>query len=111
MLLRALLVALALCLTVPAVATPAKRPMRHDARQNAQKARIQQGVRSGELTRPEAAKLRAEQRQIHRAERRAQADGKVTAQEKARIEHKQDKASADIHKQKHDAQKRPKARR
>jgi hypothetical protein len=63
------------------------------------------------LTKAEAAKARADQRKIQRAENRAQADGKVTAKEKAKLEHMQDKASADIARQKHDGQKRPKARK
>ena len=109
---RSLFLAIALCLAVPAwAATPAGVPMRHDARQAKQKGRIQQGVKSGELTRPEAAKARADQRKIQRVENRAQADGKVTGREKAKLEHMQDKASADLARQKHDGQKRPKARK
>jgi hypothetical protein len=75
-------------------------------RQQAQRARIRQGTASGELTRPEARKLRTEQRHIRRTERRAKADGTVTAGERARITRKQNKASRDIRHQKHDRQER-----
>jgi hypothetical protein len=73
-----------------------------DGRQHAQRTRIRSGVTSGELTRAETAKLRAEQRHIRRAERRAKADGAVTGQEKARLSRKQNRASRDITRQKHD---------
>jgi hypothetical protein len=80
-----------------------------DERQQNQRTRIQQGVVSGEVTRPEAKRLRAEQRHIRRAERRAKADGEVTAQERAKLQRKQNKASRDIRRQKHDRQDRPRA--
>ena len=77
-----------------------------DARQDNQKARIRQGVQSGELTRPEAAKLRAEQRAIQAEKKIAKADGVVTAAERRKLRHDQNRASTDIAKQKHDAQHR-----
>lgn len=70
---------------------------REDRRQHRQKARIHQGVSSRELTEGEAARLRSEQRRIRRSERRAEADGDVSAREKRRLERRQDKASRDIH--------------
>ena len=75
-------------------------------RQENQKARIDEGVKSGELTKKEAGKLRAEQRAIRAEKRMAKADGKVTKAERAKLRHDQNKASADIYKQKHDAQKK-----
>jgi hypothetical protein len=78
-----------------------------NARQENQKERIEQGVKSGELTRKEAAKLRAEQRAIRAEKRMAKADGKVTAAERAKLRRDQNRASRDIYRQKHDAQKRP----
>lgn len=77
-----------------------------DQRQQNQKARIQEGVKSGELTRREAVRLRTEQRAIKAEERMAKADGKVTMVERAKLRHDQNKASADIYRQKHDAHKR-----
>jgi propanediol utilization protein len=75
-------------------------------RQENQKARIDQGVKSGELTKREAARLRAEQRGIRAEKRMAKADGVVTAQERAKLRHDQNRASRHIYRQKHDAQKR-----
>jgi hypothetical protein len=77
-----------------------------DERQQNQRARINQGVVSGEVTKAEAARLRAEQRHIRRTERRAKADGDVTKRERANIQRKQNRASRDIRRQKHDAQDR-----
>ncbi|MBK8742911.1 MAG: hypothetical protein IPM02_27090 [Betaproteobacteria bacterium] len=77
-----------------------------DQRQQNQKTRIQEGVKSGELTRREAVRLRTEQRAIKAEERMAKADGKVTMAERAKLQHDQNKASADIYRQKHDAHKR-----
>ncbi len=78
-----------------------------DERQRAQHARIRQGVASGEVTRPEAKRLRAEQRHVRRTERRVKADGEVTPRERAKLQRKQNKVSRDIRRQKHDPQTRP----
>jgi len=69
-----------------------------------QQLRIENGLKSGELNTREAAKLEREEAKINRVEAKAMADGKVTAAERNRIDHLQDKASRDIHKEKHDAQ-------
>jgi len=79
---------------------------RRDKRQHLQRERIQQGVKSGELTRGEAHRLRRQQRHINRVERRAEADGVVTAREEAKIERKQDRASKNIGFKKHNAKER-----
>jgi uncharacterized membrane protein YebE (DUF533 family) len=42
-------------------------------------------------------------------ERRAKADGTVTCRERARIHHEQNRASRSLHRNKHDAQARPRA--
>jgi hypothetical protein len=83
---------------------------RVDHRQKAQRHRIQNGVRTGELTRAEAADARHDQRAIIRSERRAKADGVVTPYERARLDHKQDKAGRQLYRNKHDAQDRPRAK-
>ena len=77
-----------------------------DAREQNQKDRIKDGVQSGELTKKEAAKARANQRRIKAAEAKAKSDGTVTAAERAKLDAKQDKASKRILKNKHDGQKR-----
>lgn len=80
---------------------------RIDKRQAKQEARIDQGVASGELTKPEARRLTRQQNRIDRAENAAKADGTVTAQERAQLTRKQNRASRHIYQQKHDAQERP----
>ena len=78
-----------------------------NARQQQQQGRIRQGVRSGELTRREAARLAAEQARIQVRETYARhSGGEFTARERARIERAQNRASRDIYRQKHDAQDR-----
>lgn len=71
-----------------------------------QKKKIKQGVRSGELTKKEAKRLRKQQKNIAKTKRAAKADGQVTRKEKARLRKKQARASKDIYIQKHDGQKR-----
>jgi uncharacterized membrane protein YebE (DUF533 family) len=68
--------------------------------------RINQGVRSGELTRPEAARLYRSEYRLNRNEAIAKSDGVVTARERARLQNQADRTSARIYNQKHDAQAR-----
>ena len=78
-----------------------------NARQRAQRKRINEGVRSGELTRDEAVKLRQEQRAIRTEKRAYKADGKVTAAERKDLHQDLNAASKDIYQEKHDADTRP----
>ena len=77
---------------------------RVDAREVKQDARIQQGVASGQLNAKETYRLEKQQANINRAEANAKADGKVTQGERKHLNHMQNKASKNIHHQKHDAQ-------
>jgi hypothetical protein len=77
-----------------------------DERQENQRDRIAQGVRSGELTRPETRRLVRGQEHLRRMERRAEADGDVTARERARLHREANQQSRRIRRQKHDAQHR-----
>jgi len=76
-------------------------------RQKRQHARIQQGVRSGEVTPEEAAKLKAEQQTVQADREKAAADGKVTGKERRTIRHEQNQASRDILRKKHNRQYNP----
>jgi hypothetical protein len=78
-----------------------------NARQQHQRDRIQQGVRSGELTRRETGRLVEEQRDIRQLERAYKSDGTLTGAERHDLHHEQNQASRDIYAQKHDAQDRP----
>jgi hypothetical protein len=82
-----------------------------DQREQNQKRRIKRGVKSGELTKHETKKLLKEEKEIRKDEKEAKADGTVTKEERKEIRREEKKASKDIYKQKHDAQKRPKARK
>jgi DNA-binding transcriptional regulator of glucitol operon len=76
------------------------------SRQVKQQARIEQGVKSGELTKAETARLEREQRRIQIEKRMAKADGTVTPAEKRFLKREQNRASRDIRRQKNDPQGR-----
>lgn len=69
--------------------------------QKNQQLRIQQGVKSGELTRREARKLENQQRVIQHNKRIAKADGVVTSRERKQIRNEQSRASKNIYLKKH----------
>ena len=78
-----------------------------DAREQNQRERIAQGVRSGELTRPETRRLVRGEVRLHRHERIAKSDGVVTGAERVRLQRNANRMSKRIYVQKHDAQSRP----
>jgi hypothetical protein len=77
-----------------------------DAREQNQRERIAQGVRSGELTRPETRRLARGEVRLHRHERIARSDGVVTRMERYRLNRHADRMSGRIYRQKHDPQSR-----
>src|SRR6267378_1089482 len=77
-----------------------------NARQHEQQSRIQQGVRSGELTKSEAKGLEKEERDIRVEERQFKADGKLTVEERQKLHSDLNKTSKDIYTEKHDAEVR-----
>lgn len=98
---------IAVLMALPIIAVAGTRDPGVNQRQHNQQDRIQQGVKSGELTRGEAHRLEGEQRNIRREERAYKADGQLTRAERADLHHDQNRASRDIYQQKHDAQRRP----
>ena len=70
-------------------------------RQYRQERRINQGVRSGELTRNEARRLRADERKIRYDKRMAMADGRVTPAERRRLRREENRTSRAIYRAKH----------
>jgi len=97
-----LLVAVLAAVALPVLAqtnTPAV-----DQRQANQQQRIDQGVKSGELTAKEAARLEKNQQRIQKMEDKAKADGKVTPKERVRLEKAQNVESKKIAREKHDRQ-------
>jgi hypothetical protein len=85
----------------PAFAQTAATEVQRDVNQQT---RIEAGLKSGQLKTTEAAKLEHEQARIAKTEQGALKDGKLTKREQRKIDRMQDSASADIYKQKHDAQ-------
>lgn len=75
-----------------------------NARQQNQQDRIAQGIRSGELTPRETMKLEEKEARVAALERRLKSDGNLTPEERARLQKELNGLSADIYKQKHDAQ-------
>ena len=69
--------------------------------QRNQEARIEQGARSGELSRSEASNLQRQQNQIQADKRAAKADGVVTRAERRHIKREQHQANRMIHRKKH----------
>ena len=63
-------------------------------------------MKSGELTGREAARLEKGHAKVQRMEDNAKSDGVVTARERKRIAHKQDKQSKRIAHEKHDQQRK-----
>ena len=76
-----------------------------DKRQANQEKRIEQGVKSGELNKKEAARLEKRESKLQADKEKAQADGKVTKKERKQLNHEADRDSKAIYRQKHDAQK------
>lgn len=70
-------------------------------RQDRQKDRIRQGIKSGELTRHEMIKLKNEQKRIRQYTKRAVRDGHLSRSERRTIDRMQDRAGRHIYKAKH----------
>ncbi len=68
--------------------------------------RIQNGVKTGSLTRREAARMRNRENATHQEIKEAKADGVVTPEERVDIKHDQAQNSKAIYRQKHDGQRR-----
>jgi len=87
--------------TMAQTATP-----RVNRRERNQQKRIHQGVRSGSLTRREAARLERQEARTRAAEAAAKADGTVTRKERRHLRHRESHTSRNIYRQKHDRQHR-----
>jgi hypothetical protein len=75
-----------------------------DQRQDYQQNRLEQGIRSGQITRSEAYRLEQGERAIDHAQARARADGVVTRQERYRIDQMADRQGQQVYRQGHDSQ-------
>jgi glucose/arabinose dehydrogenase len=99
--LRVLMLTLAATLLATTIASAHSVTQRVDRREARQSYRLHQGVRSGQLTRAEARRLRSGQRQVRRMEFRSERDGVVTRRERFRMENAQDRQSWRIWRLKH----------
>jgi hypothetical protein len=68
-----------------------------------QQNRIEQGLKSGQLTTKEAGTLERDEQRIDRTQAHDMKNGPLTAQEKAQIQHEQNQASRQIYQDKHNA--------
>ncbi len=101
---RTLLAFLTAGLSTVAMAVPAE--ARINQRQSNQQVRIDRGVTNGSLTARETNRLQRQQGHISAYEARSRADGNgLNRAERLRIEAMQDRASANIYRQKHDRQR------
>ncbi|GAB3629571.1 hypothetical protein GCM10027419_44230 [Pandoraea terrae] len=98
MLLTAAAAALSAAFAVPAFAQGTASETQRDINQQQ---RIENGLKGGQLTTGEAAKLEKGEARINRMQAHAEADGKLSAQEKAKIQQAQNKESAKIDQAKH----------
>lgn len=80
------------------------RTPRANNREQNQRQRIGEGVRSGELTRAEASRLAAQQAAIRVNEARYRSDGYVSPSERARLNRQLNRTNRNIYRQKHDRQ-------
>jgi hypothetical protein len=99
----------AVLFALPLVAAAGTRDPGVNHRQHNQQHRIQQGVKSGELTRAETRGLAAEQRHIRHEEARYKADGQLTRAERADLHRDLNRSRRHLYNEKHDAQRRPPA--
>ena len=95
---------LAACVTTTAFAD--EKEGRIKTRKERQQGRIAEGVKSGELTPAERAKIETKESNLNKEIRseRAANGGTLTPKEKAQVNRRQNRISKDIAKQKHDKQ-------
>ena len=96
----------AVCAQATTTATPIKPPTIHQRKEN-QQDRIAQGVKSGQLTPGETARLEHQEAGINQEEKgmRAQDNSYLTAQDRKTLQHQQNVESKRIYKDKHNARK------
>ena len=88
-------------LIVGSLLTQGAMASRGQGREGNQQARIQQGARSGQLTRSEVRNLNHHQAHIDRVRARAMADGVMTTKEARKIDKMEDRQSRRIFNEKH----------
>ncbi|HZS43488.1 MAG TPA: hypothetical protein VFC63_00180 [Blastocatellia bacterium] len=97
---------ISLVFAVSAIAMAQTRTPHINQRERNQQRRINQGVKSGELTRGETRHLEAEEGRIKADEKIDKADGKVTPAERRQLEREENRASRNIYRDKHNGRTR-----
>lgn len=92
-------------LTAPMIASAQPTPNINQTQAN-QSARIAKGEATGQLSKREAARLKAGQAKVAGMKAAAKADGKVTRSERQAIKQEQNKQSRRIARQKHDGNRK-----
>ncbi|MBI2814888.1 MAG: hypothetical protein HYX71_11455 [Opitutae bacterium] len=105
-----LLISLLVAAPALLLAAEPKHPIRN--REERQQNRIADGVKSGELTPKETARLEKREAELRKQikDERAANGGKLTPKERAEVEKELNGISRQIHRQKHDDQKAPPAK-
>jgi len=96
-----MILAVAFSSVTASIASAHSTTQRVDRRQYAQHLRIREGMRSGQLTPGERARLRSGQAHVRRVERRAWRDGAFNRAERRHLERMQDRQSRRIARLKH----------
>ncbi|MEW5837970.1 MAG: hypothetical protein AB1717_03965 [Pseudomonadota bacterium] len=99
-------IALSLVSTPVVMAAPIHDPV-VNAQQHRQHARINQGVRSGQLTRSETQTLASQHRTLRQQERSYKSDGVMSSDERQDMRQDNRSASQSIYNEKHDAEVQP----
>ena len=95
-----------LAATAPAMAAHDFRDGGVSERQHRLERRIEQGWRSGELTRGEYARLQQGLREIDRAEHHYSADGRLSRRERDELYARLDHLAREVYRQRHDGERR-----
>ncbi len=88
-------------LAITSIADAQSRTPVIDRREHRQERRINDGVRTHELSRGEARNLRGDERRLNRDRRMAMADGHVDRRERAYLRHEENRNSRAIYREKH----------
>jgi hypothetical protein len=97
---------LVVALAITSIAEAQTRTPAINQRERSQERRINQGVRSGELTRREAYNLRGRERHIRKEEMKYKADGRLSNAERRPLRREENRTSRAIYRDKHNNRER-----
>ena len=98
--------AVILCGAAPAMANHGPRDASVNQRQHLVEQRIEQGLRSGELTRREYRRLQHEAHEIARLEHAFRADGRLSERERGELHARLDRLGREVYRENHDGERR-----